>query len=193
MLAMIVPQYMSDWNISLCECDKQAIRLSWLAWPRRLKIASEKPINLFDREQNNNTCETPTKYDWASRSAWHLGCNFVSKWCTLFESTKLYSFLVSGERFARKFQLYYHKTVNYGSYMPRLVEILQARMDRSIKVLCAECRHNVAAIGWPSNQASSVQSFTYLILWDESMSWIYCERNKYPTVLPSKHPTECPW
>ena len=175
MLATIVPKDTSDWNnISPCERDKQAMAIvaTLISMARKHEVLStilykfvwlytktvcskeqarKVSSDWFDREQNENQCETPTKYDWASRLTWYLGCNFINDthWTRVQNrvfSDSLDSFLASGERFAGKFQPYYHENVNYGLYMPKLVQILQAWIDISIKVQCAECRRNMAAM-----------------------------------------------
>jgi len=98
MLAIIVPQDMSDWKISLCECDKQVRRLSWLTWPQRLKIASKISSNWFYREQNKNKM-------WDTNQVWlSFMLDLVHDWVQLrFENDdSLDSFLALGERFSGK-------------------------------------------------------------------------------------------
>ena len=90
---LVYDMYKFVWLYTKTVCSKEQAR----------KVSSD----WFDREQNENQCETPTKHDWASRLTWYLGCNFVNDahWTRVRNhvfSDSLDSFLASGERFAGK-------------------------------------------------------------------------------------------
>ena len=59
----------------------------------------------------------------------------------------------------------------------QLAEMLQAWMDGSTKVLYAECRRNMSAIYWPSNQASWGTKFYLFNIVREINTQLCCQVN----------------